>query len=59
MQKIMISDIKFIDKQDILDMINFARHYHVAGKIEIDICEQCGHDLRHNIHYRIAREVDK
>jgi len=32
-----------------------ARHYHVAGTIkglDIDICAECGEDLRSDIHFR-------
>ena len=33
----------------IMNIIN--RHTHIAGDDNIDTCKECGHDLRHPVHY--------
>ncbi len=39
--------------RDIIDMIQLAKHTHVAGDgKDIDTCKKCGHDLRHIVHFR-------
>lgn len=37
------------------EIIKFGRHNHVSGN-NGDICRECGHDLRHIIHFRVNDE---
>lgn len=44
---------EYLDQQDVLDMVKYARHIHVAGDgKDIDTCKKCGHDFRYIIHLR-------
>lgn len=56
-----ISDAKqAMEKQDILDMVKYARHIHVAGDGEnIDTCKKCGHDIHHGIHLRYGENINE
>lgn len=45
--------IRHCDYDEIIDMVNFARHIHVKqDEKNDDSCKYCGMDWRHTIHIR-------